>query len=204
MPKLFFEDMKEAYLDEVFKIEEVSYGEHHWSKDSFRTEIKNSVSNYVCAFLDDETGKRVLVGYCGMWQIFEEAHITTLAIHPDYRGKKIAQALLIHMFENLYKEKIKFVTLEVRISNTAAIKLYEKFGFKSLGVRKKYYQNNNEDALIMWTNNIFSEEFKSLYNKIKEEVESASRCEDGGSDQHSTNSTTMATWDEVPQEQKYE
>jgi len=177
MPKLFFEDMKEEYLDEVIKIEEISYGEHHWSKDSFRTEIKNTVSRYVCAFLEDETGKRVLAGYCGIWRIFEEAHITTLAVDPKYRGKKIAQALLVYMFERLYNEKIKFITLEVRTSNIAAIKLYEKFGFKSLGVRKKYYQNNNEDALIMWTNNIFSDEFKSLYNERKREVESANANE---------------------------
>lgn len=165
--------MKEEHLDDVIKIEEVSYGEHHWSKDSFRTEIKNNVSEYVCAFLKNDDGEMVLVGYCGMWCVFEEAHITTLAIRPDYRGKKIAQALLVYQLERLYSEKIKFITLEVRVSNTAAIKLYEKFGFKSLGLRKKYYQNNNEDALIMWTNNIFSDEFKLLYNEIKEEVERA-------------------------------
>ena len=180
MPKLFFEQMKEQFLDDVLKIEEVSYGEHHWSKDSFRSEIKNCVSNYVCACVsrcDSEVGDEPaminttkVIGYCGVWNILEEAHITTLAVHPDYRGKKIAQALLVHVFESFYREKVKFVTLEVRVSNTPAIKLYEKFGFKSLGVRKKYYQNNNEDALIMWTNNIFSQEFKLLYNDIKAKI----------------------------------
>lgn len=158
--------MAQKHLDDVLRIEEQSYGEHHWSKSSFEAEIKNDVSNYAVAFYD---GK--LVGYSGVWKILEEAHITTLAVDPVWRGKRIAKKLLIHQFENFYEQKIKFVTLEVRVSNTAAIKLYEQFGFKSLGVRKNYYQNNNEDALIMWTNNIFSEEFKNLYGKIKEECE---------------------------------
>lgn len=170
MVKLFFEEMKVEHLDFVLEIEELSYGEHHWSRNSFEGEIKNNVSNYCCALIENENGQKTPVGYLGTWKIFEEAHITTLAIHPKWRKKKIAQALLINGIEKLYKEMVKFITLEVRTSNTSAIKLYEKFGFKSLGKRKNYYQDNNEDALIMWTNNIFDEDFKLLYNKNKEEL----------------------------------
>ena len=67
-----------------------------------------------------------------------------------------------------YEKKIKYITLEVRASNEKAKRLYEKFGFKSLGVRKKYYQDNNEDAIIMWTENIFNESYKELFYKNKE------------------------------------
>ena len=65
---------------------------------------------------------------------------------------------------------IKYLTLEVRPTNIAAVKLYEKFGFNSLGVRKKYYQDNGEDALIMWTKNILDKEYRDLYEKLKDEV----------------------------------
>ena len=72
--------------------------------------------------------------------------------------------------EDCYKNGIKYITLEVRVSNIKAIGLYEKYGFKSLGTRKQYYQDNNEDALIMWTENIFYDKFKTLYNKNTENL----------------------------------
>ena len=71
------------------------------------------------------------------------------------------------IIDDCYENKAKYITLEVRVSNIPAINLYEKFGFKSLGVRKGYYQNNNEDALIMWTENIFYDKFKLNYEKLK-------------------------------------
>ena len=74
------------------------------------------------------------------------------------------------MLDECYKEKIKFITLEVRVSNEKAIALYEKFGFKSLGLRRKYYQDNNEDALIMWSENIFDKKYKELYDRIRENL----------------------------------
>ena len=106
----------------------------------------------------------------GLWKIIDEAQIANLAIHPQYRRKGAARALLLNGLEECYKDKIKYLTLEVRVSNEAAIKLYESFGFKSLGVRKKYYQNNNEDALIMWSENIFNESYKKRYQAMKEKV----------------------------------
>lgn len=155
-----------ASLDEVMVIEELAYGEHHWSRDSFVAEINNQISQYNCAISQDGH----YAGYMGLWKIIDEAHITNLAIHPHYRRKGAARALLLNGLEECYKDKIKYLTLEVRVSNEAAIKLYESFGFKSLGVRKKYYQNNNEDALIMWSENIFNESYKKRYQVIKEKV----------------------------------
>ena len=158
--------MQKDYLDEVLKVEEQAYGEHHWSKESFFNELNNQLAKYYCAF--NEQGE--LVGYCGCWQIMEEAHITNVAVSPNFRRQNIGEALLISIIKSCYKEMVKYLTLEVRVSNTPAIKLYEKYGFKSLGVRKGYYQDNNEDALIMWTENIFYDKFKGIFEQNLENL----------------------------------
>jgi ribosomal-protein-alanine N-acetyltransferase len=168
--KITIQPMEKSQVDDVLKIEEAAYGEHHWSKDSFLGELSNDLARYYCAY--EENGE--LVGYAGSWLVIDEAHITTIAVKPEHRRKKIAEALLHRVLEECYKNEIKYVTLEVRVSNTAAIGLYEKYGFKSLGTRKGYYQNNNEDALIMWTENIFWDKFKLRYSenteKLKEHI----------------------------------
>lgn len=153
--------MQKTDLDDVISIEAKAYGEHHWSKDSFMSELSNDLAKYFSAFNTDGQ----LIGYCGCWQILEEAHITNIAVSPDYRRKHIGEALLTTIIDECYRNMAKYITLEVRVSNTPAIALYEKYGFKSLGARKGYYQDNNEDALIMWTENIFYDKFKSGYEK---------------------------------------
>ncbi len=154
-------------VDGVIKIEESAYGDHHWSKESFLNEINNELARYYTL----HTPNGELAGYAGCWHILDEAHITTIAIAPNYRRKHYGQALLKRIIDDCYKEKIKYITLEVRVSNTAAINLYSKYGFTSFGTRKKYYQNNNEDALIMWTKNIFFDEFKNNYENIIKTLE---------------------------------
>ena len=154
--------MEKSDVDEVVRLESLSYGEHHWSKESFYNELSNNLAHYYCAVDEENT----LLGYAGCWHIFDEAHITTLSVHPDYRKKGVAQNLIFTIVDDCYKNKIKYITLEVRESNIAAISLYEKNGFKSIGTRKNYYQDNNENALIMFTENIWYEKFKSLYNKL--------------------------------------
>lgn len=164
MMKIKILPMQKSQIDDVLKIEEQAYGEHHWSKDSFYGELSNELAHYYCAF--DLDGN--LIGYAGSWQVLDEAHITTIAVKPEFKRKKIGEALLIKILSDCYKNEIKYITLEVRVSNIAAISLYEKYGFKSLGTRKGYYQNNSEDALIMWTENIFWDKFKLTYeNNIK-------------------------------------
>ena len=153
--------MEKSDVDSIIMLEKSAYGNHHWSKESFMNELSNELAKYFCGF--DNNGN--LLGYCGCWQILEEAHITTITVSPEHRRKHIGEALLKILIDECYKNLVKFITLEVRISNKAAINLYEKYGFKSLGTRKGYYQDNNEDALIMWTENIFYDKFKSLYKK---------------------------------------
>ncbi len=159
--------MQREDVDVVHEIEQDAFGEHHWSKSSFYDELANNLANYYCIFKDN-----VMVGYAGFWHIIDEAHITTVAIKKSARGQKLGECLLNHIIEECYKKEIKYITLEVRVSNEPAIKMYEKYGFKSLGTRKNYYQDNNEDALIMWTENIFWDNFKNNYeqklSKLKE------------------------------------
>lgn len=154
--------MQKSDVDNVIDIEKDAYGDHHWSKESFLNEISNDLAHYFSAF--DENGN--LVGYAGSWQILEEAHITNIAVAKEFRRNKIGEKLLRKIIDSCYENKIKYITLEVRVSNKPAISLYEKYGFKSFGMRKGYYQDNNEDALIMWTENIFYDKFKTKYEVL--------------------------------------
>ena len=153
-------------IEDVVNIEAEAYGEHHWSKSSFYDEMNNNLAKYYAA----KTPSGELVGYAGTWHIIDEGHITTIAVKKGYMRKHIGEAIIVKIIEDCYEAKIKYLTLEVRVSNDAAIGLYSKYGFNSLGTRKGYYQDNNEDALIMWTENIFYDKFKSKFVENKEKL----------------------------------
>lgn len=155
-------------IENVVKIEEEAYGEHHWSKSSFYDEMQNNLAKYYVA----KTFDGELVGYAGAWHIIDEGHITTIAVKKTHLRKHIGEALILKILEDCYVNEIKYLTLEVRVSNQPAISLYKKYGFNSLGTRKGYYQDNNEDALIMWTENIFYDKFKNIYKENKFKMES--------------------------------
>lgn len=154
-------------LDEIYDIEEKIYPNHHWSKQDYEKELTNQLAYYRCAV----NSENKIIGHYGFWQLFEEAHLVTIEVLPEYREQKIATALMINLTEECYKQMIKYITLEVRESNIAAISLYNKFGFSTIGMRKKYYQDNDENALIMFTENIWYDKFKSNYQKIRKEYE---------------------------------
>lgn len=163
-----FDILKLEDLDALMQIEAVAYGPHHWSRDSFVAEINNKIAKYYTV----KNMQNELIGYIGVWNIVDETHITTIAVREDYRRKGLAESLIAKIIEDCYNNFIKYITLEVRASNNAAICLYEKFGMKSLGTRKGYYQDNGEDAYIMWSENIFSDKFKELFAKNKQNIES--------------------------------
>ncbi len=153
--------MTKEDVDAVVEIEAEAYGKHHWAKSSFYDEMSNNLAKYYTA----KTPSGELVGYAGTWHIIDEGHITTIAVKKEYLRNHIGEKIIQKIIEDCYKNNIKYLTLEVRVSNIPAIKLYEKYGFQSLGTRKGYYQDNNEDALIMWTENIFYEKFKTKYEE---------------------------------------
>ena len=126
-----------------------------WSRDVFlfrgaesRFFTISAKITFAAYFVAELSGR--VVGYIGVWKIVDEGHITNVAVSPDYRRMQIGSALLKTMLEITAEEGIVRHTLEVRTGNEAAIGLYEKFGFETAGVRKGYYEDNGEDALIMW------------------------------------------------------
>lgn len=131
-------------VDSIYRIEEDCFVDP-WSKESIRRELKNNLARYLVAQLDDK-----IVGYVGVWFVVDEGHITNVAVHSDYRGQKIGDKLVKEMVELCQENNIVAMTLEVRVSNTVAQNLYRKYGFKVGGIRKEYYSDNKEDAIIMW------------------------------------------------------
>lgn len=149
-------------LEQVMDIEPVAFGSHHWTRQSFMNELINPSGFYYAA--RDPEQERVL-GYSGFWLIGEEAHVTTLAVHPDYRRLYVGERLLINDIIQARKVGADWVTLEVRVSNDSAQRLYGKYSFRSLGVRRNYYQDNDEDALVLWTDRLSSPDFLALFQK---------------------------------------
>lgn len=155
--------MHKKDIEQIMKIESVSFGTFHWTPESFAIELENDIGNYFIA--ENKDGK--IIGYCGFWIIANEAHITTIAVHPDIKKQGLGEKLLQKMLETGYEKKAKWFTLEVRASNIAAQNLYYKYTFKSLGLRRKYYQDNEEDAMVMWTENIWEDSFREHFEKMK-------------------------------------
>ncbi len=137
------ERMKLEHVDQVEAIERMVYPSP-WSKEAFVSEIReNSFASYYVALKDGQ-----VIGYAGIWVILDEAHITNLAVHPDYQRLSVGSTLLRQQVSEALAHGARRMTLEVRFSNTKAQNLYAKFGFVARGVRTRYY--SDEDALIMW------------------------------------------------------
>lgn len=136
--------MTEADLPEVMEIEKISFPTP-WSKESYLAELENDSAKYRVVRLEGR-----LVGYGGMWLIIDEAHITNIAVHPDFRQQGIGERLLSELIGLAKQHQAVGVTLEVRPSNQGALRLYQKLGFLPSAVRKGYYSDTDEDALIMW------------------------------------------------------
>lgn len=104
---------------------------------------------------------RSIAGYAGMWIMTDEAHITTIASHPSARGRGYGELLLLALIDRSLSVGARWMTLEVRASNAVAQGLYRKYTFKEMGVRRRYYSDNGEDALVMWTDALDSETFRA-------------------------------------------
>src|SRR5215471_2625858 len=120
---------------------------------------------------------RSIVGYAGIWVMTDEAHITTIASHPDVRGMGVGEFLLVALIHRGIEIGARWMTLEVRASNSVAQNLYRKYTFKEMGVRRRYYSDNGEDALVMWTDALDSESFQTAFDanerKLAERLGSA-------------------------------
>ena len=108
-----------------------------------------------------------LLGYIGLWQVVDDAHVVSIGVRTPFRRHGVGEALLIRGIETAMGWGSRYVTLEVRVSNGGAQSLYDKYGFKRAGVRKRYYMDNNEDAYIMTTESIQSAEYRETFAKLK-------------------------------------
>lgn len=142
-----FRYMKEEDIDQILEIEHASFATP-WSREAFYNEIyNNKFAVYIVLEEDDK-----IIGYCGAWVVIDEAHVTNVAILPAYRGRHLGEALLRKMMTVAKDMGARSMTLEVRVTNNVAQSLYRKLGFQNGGIRKNYYTDNQEDALVMWVN----------------------------------------------------
>lgn len=117
-----------------------------WTAEAFLNELThNHFARYIV--MEDQSG---IIGYGGMWTIIDEAHVTNIAVRHDRRGMGLGEKLLQQQMANAVEYGMQRMTLEVRVSNDRAQRLYERLGFEPAGIRPGYYSDNNEDALIMW------------------------------------------------------
>jgi ribosomal-protein-alanine N-acetyltransferase len=138
--------MRQKHIDAVHAVETASFS-IPWPRSSFESELKNGVAIYFVA-IDDKTGD--VVGYAGMWSVVTEGHITNIAVKPERRREGVGAALLRECLKTAREKDMIGVTLEVRVGNSAATRLYANHGFKVEGIRKNYYYDTKEDAFIMW------------------------------------------------------
>jgi ribosomal-protein-alanine N-acetyltransferase len=159
-------------LAAVHAIERASFSTP-WPDDAYRSELQtNRLASYLVARAGDE-----VVGFAGIWLMVDEAHITTFAIHPEWRRRGIGERLLVAVLDVALARGAREATLEVRLSNVAARRLYEKYGFRPVGLRPRYYTDNGEDALIMTTEPLTGPEMLDRLVRRREALEH----EDAGS-----------------------
>jgi ribosomal-protein-alanine N-acetyltransferase len=149
-------------LDAVHDIERASFFTP-WPDDAYRNEIRtNRLASYVVARAGDE-----VVGFAGLWVMVDEAHITTFAVDPRWRRRGVGERLLLALLDLSVARRAREATLEVRLSNLPARKLYEKYGFRPVGIRPRYYSDNGEDALIMTTDPLASDEMRARVGRLR-------------------------------------
>jgi [ribosomal protein S18]-alanine N-acetyltransferase len=142
-------------LDSVQRIERASFTTP-WPAYAYRQEIEtNRLAHYIVARAGDD-----IVGFAGMWMMVDQAHVTTFAVHPRWRRKGIGSQMVVALLAMARTLGARQATLEVRLSNLAARYLYERFGFRPVGIRPRYYSDNGEDALIMTTDDLDSPDMR--------------------------------------------
>ena len=155
-------------VDAVQAIERASFSTP-WPAHAYQAEL---ATNRLAHYLVVRAGGEV-VGYAGLWLMVDEAHITTFAIHPDWRRRRLGARLLVALLDVALERQANEATLEVRPSNLAARRLYEQFGFRPVGIRARYYSDDHEDALIMTTERLDSPAMLERIVRLRAEIDEA-------------------------------
>ena len=164
--KVVIEPMRLEDVDEVQRIEDASFSTP-WPPNAYRSEL---MTNRLAAYLVIRAEGRI-VAYGGMWLMVDEAHITTFAVHPAWRRQRLGERLLLAFLDLAKDRHAREATLEVRLSNVAARRLYEKYGFRPVGLRPRYYSDNSEDALIMTTHPLDDRAFRARVERLRIELD---------------------------------
>ena len=167
--------MRRRHLRSVLRIEAQVYP-RPWSLSLFMSELALRTSRaYVVARVDG-----FVVGYAGMMLAGDDAHVTTIAVDPAWHRLRVGTRLLLHLVREAVKRDARHVTLEVRVSNHAAQALYRAFGFRPAGVRKGYYAETNEDALVMWADDVDQPEYTRRLNRLERAIPGATEYDEAG------------------------
>jgi len=146
---LHIRTMRQDDLEQVLTIDRLSFS-LPWPESAYRYELLENQSSFLrVAEIELPDESRLIVGVVVVWMILDEAHIATIAVHPEFRGQGIATRLMDSVMREAFRLEARLATLEVREQNTAAQRLYQRFGFNIVGLRPRYYKDNQEDALIM-------------------------------------------------------
>ncbi len=176
--RVVIEPMRLDDLPAVHAIELASFSAP-WPPHAYRSELE---SNRLAHYLVARVGERI-AAYGGMWLMVDEAHITTFAVHPAWRRQRIGERLLLAFLDLAVDRRAHEATLEVRLSNLAARKLYEKYGVRPVGLRPRYYSDNGEDALIMTTIALDDPAMVARVGRLREALDAApAPLEPGGED----------------------
>ncbi|MDJ0599928.1 MAG: ribosomal protein S18-alanine N-acetyltransferase [Crocosphaera sp.] len=156
-----------THLDQLVALDQDCLG-GLWTKDGYQRELMSSNSHFlVLSFNLTQT----IIGCGCFWEILEEAHITLLMIAPQYQGQGLGQLLLYSLLRDAVSRQLERATLEVRVSNQPALRLYQKFGFQVAGHRKGYYKQTGEDALILWRNGLHYSQFQQQLSLWQQEID---------------------------------
>jgi ribosomal-protein-alanine N-acetyltransferase len=178
--RLSIELMREQDVPTVQAIEREIFSTP-WPRNAYYRELasRNSAHYIVLRRHSDDDGEPEIVGYAGMWRMYDEAHVTTIGVRHDLHHGGYGRVLFAALVQSAYDMGAKWITLEVRTSNENAMRMYEGFGFKVIGRRRGYYTDNGEDAIVMWSDSIYSPRFRAAFEanltRIQGEVEGLRR-----------------------------
>ncbi len=176
------EPMQGSDVEEVMEIESISFS-LPWTAGAYRYELRHNALSHYFVLRQRKRGdkeahlltklhrplkiKPPILGYGGFWMMGDEAHIGTLAVKPEWRGRGLGELILVAMLDRAVELGAAVATLEVRVSNIVAQNLYRKYGFKQVGLRRRYYSDSGEDALIMTTDCLSGVAFQRNLQRLK-------------------------------------
>jgi ribosomal-protein-alanine N-acetyltransferase len=154
--------MTQADLPTVLRIEAAAFTTA-WPANAFANEIRD---NKLAHYFIGKFGGRI-VAYGGIWVILEDSHVTTIAVHPDERGRRFGEEMMLKLLDEAIARGASWMTLEVRESNLSAQRLYRKYGFTTVSTRRGYYSDNGENALVMWAGNLKGELYAARLRALR-------------------------------------